>query len=103
MNVTSIQRIKRVRANFGPDDPRLEIQTPMAAFYVVPEVIVVEYDETRVLEMAVFQADIRGERYRRLKNGVKPTGSVSMSFYGGSIPMGLLQVVRDLWWEGKEH
>lgn len=104
----TVQRIKRTRAELGPDDPRFEVQTVMTAFYIVPEVIEVEYnDEAGGDLLRVFKVEVTGTRYRRLKDGVKETGrDVTATFYPGTVatftgkmPAELHNFVRDLWWE----
>lgn len=107
---TEIQRIKRVKAVLEPADPRFEVQTVMRAFFIVPEVIEVEYNDeaAAAVDFEVFKVTVTGTRYRRLVSGRDKEAGQDMTatFYPGNVsrftgkmPVELHNFVRDLWWE----
>lgn len=103
---TTVDQVRRIRAVLEPGDERIEVQTAMAAFYIVPDVIEVEFNDAPGDLLRVFRVTVTGSRYRRLKDGVKLAGEhMSATFYPGTVseftgkmPAALHNLVRDLWW-----
>lgn len=99
MRALRIEHVKRVEVELEPGE-RVEVPTLMRAFYIVAERLVIEYDDTAkgTTDLSTFLVEVHGERFRRLKDGVKSTGQTMMTFSRSQYPAELRQLIRDAWW-----